>query len=100
MEPASTADMGRLGVFDPGGERLDQLDDLFADTETGAVSFAGVAIIRRGPRRRACGKELARRLSVRRGETLAADAEPSLFAQDDVPYPSPDTKKRRLTLCR
>jgi hypothetical protein len=82
------------------------------------VSFAGVAMIRRGRRRLVfvsltdasigsasvtvkCGKELARRApSVRHGETLPADAEPALFAHYDIPYLSPQTNRRRLTRCR
>jgi hypothetical protein len=105
-------------VFDPGGERIGPLIDLYADTGTGAVSFAGVAMIRRGRRRLVfvsltdasigpasvtvkCGKELARRApSVRRGETLPAAAEPALFAHYDIPYLSQETKGRRLALCR
>ena len=113
-----TADIVGRAVFDVGGERIDQLIDLYADTETGAVSFAGVAMIRRGGRRLVfvsrtdasigaasvtvkCGKELARRApSVRRGQTLPADAEPALFAHYDIPYLSPPTNTRRLTPCR
>jgi hypothetical protein len=105
-------------VVDPGGERIGQLIDLYADTGTGAVSFAGVAMIRRGRRRLVfvsltdasigpasvtvkCGKELARRApSVRYGETLPADAEPALFAHYGIPYLSPQTNRRRLALCR
>jgi hypothetical protein len=113
-----TADIVGRAVFDAGGERIGQLVDLYADTQTGEVCFAGVAMIRRGRRRLVfvsltdasidaasvivqCGKELARRApSVRMGETLPADAEPALFAHYEIPYASPDTQRRRLTLCR
>ncbi|HZC73005.1 MAG TPA: PRC-barrel domain-containing protein [Jatrophihabitans sp.] len=113
-----TADIVGRAVFDPGGERIGQLVDLYADTETGAVSFAGVAMIRRGRRRLVfvsltdasiepasvtvkCGKELARRAPyVRPGQTLPADTEPALFAHYDIPYQSPQTQERRLTPCR
>ena len=114
-----TADIVGRAVFDAGGERIGQLVDLYANTETGAVCFAGVAMMRRGRRRLVfvsltdarieaasvtvrCGKELARRApSVRIGETLPADAEPALFAHYDMPYLSPETKKgRRLAPCR
>jgi hypothetical protein len=73
-------------VFEPGGERIGQLIDLYADTGTGAIPFAGVAMIRRGRRRLVfvsltdasigpasvtvkCGKELARRAPRAAGPT-------------------------------
>jgi hypothetical protein len=44
-----TADIVGRAVFDASGEGIGQLVNLYADTETGAVSFAGVAMIRRTP---------------------------------------------------
>ena len=113
-----TADIVGHAVFDASGERLGQLVDLYADNDTGALCFAGVAMIRRGRRRLVfvslcdasigpasvtvkCGKQLARRApSVRPGETLSAEAEPALFAHYDITYPSAETTVRRLTRCR
>jgi hypothetical protein len=114
-ETGLIADIARRAVFAAGSERIGQLVDLYADSQTGAVVVAGVAMIRRGrlgacssPPHRAClrpasvtvrcGKELAcRGLSVRRGETLPVQAEPALFAHYDIPYASPDAQRRRLT---
>jgi hypothetical protein len=104
-----TADIVGRAVFDASGEGIGQLVNLYADTETGAVSFAGVAMTRRGRRRLVfvsltdasigpasvtvkCSKELARRApSVRHGETLPADAEPALLAhyvRHSIPVPA------------
>lgn len=112
-----TADILGHAVFDAGGERIGRLVELYTDSQTGAVSFAGVAMIRRGRRRLVfvpltgarteaatvivqCGKQLARRApSVRRGQALPADAEPALFAHYGIRYASPDAQ-RRLTPCR
>lgn len=112
-EAGLTADMTGRTVFGADGERLGELVDLYADTKTGAVTFAGVAMIRRGRRRTVSvslsdagiaagsvtvqwGKELARRApSVRMGQALPADAEPALFS-----YLSSRTHGRRLVPCR
>lgn len=103
---AAGFDTGVIGrvVLDAGGERIGQVSTLYLDLASGLVSFAGVAMIRRGRRRivfvpladatigRAsitvtCDKMLARRApSVRPGETLPADAEADLFAHYDMPY--------------
>ena len=102
-------------VLDARGERIGQLCSLYLDTETSAVSFGGVLMLRRGRRRIVlvplsgatvdadavtvkCGKELARRApSVRAGQLLPADAEPGLFAHYDMPY-SRHTNAPRLAL--
>jgi sporulation protein YlmC with PRC-barrel domain len=69
--------VGRV-VLDAGGERIGEVSSLYLDTDTNVVSFAGVAMTRRGRRRVVfvpldestlgsasitvrCGKELARR---------------------------------------
>lgn len=103
-------------VLDAAGAHIGQVSTLYVDVDTGAVSFAGVAMIRRGRRRivfmplvgatlrRAaltltCGKDLARRApSVRPGEALPADVEADLFAHFDMPYGSRSPSDgRRLT---
>jgi hypothetical protein len=102
-------------VLDAGGERIGQVSTLYLDLNTGAVAFAGVAIIRRGRRRVVfvpldgatlrpasitvtCGKLLARRApSIRPGETLPDGAEAGLFAHYGLPYaPRERTGGRRL----
>ena len=101
-------------VLDARGERIGQLADLYADVASGAVTFGGVSMLRRGRRRVVyvclndaqvspdsvtvkCGKDLARRApSVRPGETLSADAEQALFAHYDMPCPSADGTGHRL----
>jgi hypothetical protein len=107
--------LGRA-VVDAAGEHIGQVSALYLDRDTGVVSFAGVAMIRRGRRRIVlvplagatlgpasiavtCGKLLARRApSVRPGETLPSDAEPVLFAHYDMPYvPRKSSGGRRLT---
>jgi len=95
--------VGRV-VLDAGGERIGEVSALYVDTDTNVVSFAGVAMLRRGRRRVVfvplddstlgtasitvrCGKELARRApSIRPGEVLPADAEAELFAHYEIPY--------------
>ena len=111
-------DLLGLAVFAAGGERIGRLVDVYADIESGAVLFAGVAMVRRGRRRLVfvslagarlgrksvtvqCGKDLARRApSVRPGETLPADAEPALFAHYEIPYTTLDAQRARLRPCR
>ena len=102
-------------VFAASGERIGRLVDVYTDTESGAVLFAGVAMVRRGRRRLVfvsltgarleqgtvtvqCGKDLARRAPyVRPGETLRVDTEPALFAHYDMPYTTFDARRPRLT---
>jgi hypothetical protein len=103
-------------VLDAGGERIGQVSTLYVDTDTNLVSFAGVAMLRRGRRRVVfvpladatvskasitvrCGKELARRApSVRPGEVLPADAEAELFAHYEIPYAPVESRHgHRLT---
>jgi len=114
-----TTDIVGRKVLDARGERIGQLASLYLDTDTGAVSFAGVAMLRHGRRRLVfvpladatvapssvtvkCGKELARRSpSVRPGHSLPAEAEPALFAHYDLAYApagSPRRSGRRLAL--
>jgi hypothetical protein len=107
--------VGRV-VLDAGGERIGEVSSLYLDTDTNVVSFAGVAMLRRGRRRVVfvplddatlgtasitvrCGKELARRApSVRPGETLAVDAEAALFAHYELPYTPVESRRgHRLT---
>jgi hypothetical protein len=101
-------------VLDARGERIGHLADLYADVDSGAVTFGGVAMIRRGRRRIVyvclsdatvgphavtvkCGKDLARRApSVRPGEAMPLDAEQALFAHYDMPCPSADPTGHRL----
>jgi hypothetical protein len=101
-----TADIVGRAVLDPGGEGIGQLIDLYADTETGAVSFAGVAMIRRGRRRLVfvshasigpasvtvkCGKELARRapsVRPRRDATRRRRTGTVCSLQHSVPVPA------------
>jgi hypothetical protein len=101
-------------VLDARGERIGQLADLYADVGSGAVTFGGVSMLRRGRRRVVyvclddatvgpnsvtvkCGKDLARRApSVRPGETLTADDEQALFGHYDMPCPSADGTGHRL----
>ena len=113
----STVEFDKLlgrAVFDARGERIGQLTTLYIDPDTGAVSFGGVGMLRRGRRRIVlvplidatigsasitvkCGKELARRApSVRPGQMLPAEAEPGLFAHYDIPHVLEPTE-RRLT---
>lgn len=112
-----TSDIVGHTIFDASGQRIGQIVDLYADSETGAVSFAGVVTLRRGRRRKVfvsltdaslgpasvtvkCGRELARRAPfVRPGQTLPADAEPRLFAHYDLPHPAEHTTRRWLTPC-
>lgn len=108
-----TALLGRL-VLDGRGERLGHLASVYTDTHTDTVSFAGVAMIRRGRRRivfvplagarvtaesitLCCGKQLARRApSVQVGHLLPAAAEPALFTHYDLPYTPTAGGTRRL----
>ena len=103
-----TADIVGRAVLDPGGEGIGQLIDLYADTETGEVSFAGVAMIRRGRRRLVfvsltdarigpasvtvkCGKELARRapsVRPRRDATRRRRTGTVCSLQHSVPVPA------------
>lgn len=112
-----TGDIAGRAVLAAGGERIGRLVDMYADIESGAVLFAGVALVRRGRRRLVlvslagarlgrgsvtvqCGKDLARRApSIRPGERLTAAAEPALFAHYDIPYGGSD-ERPRLRLCR
>lgn len=107
-----------LAVFAAGGGPIGRLVDVCADIESGAVLFAGVAMVRRARRRLVfvslagarvgrksftvqCGRDLARHApSTRPGQTRPADAEPELFAQYDIPYPSLDSPRARLRPCR
>lgn len=113
-----TGDIAGRAVYAASGERIGQLVDTYADIESGAVLFAGVAMVRRGRRRLVfvslagarlgrgsvtvqCGKDLARRApSVRPGEKLSAEAEPALFAHYDIPYTTSDGQRPRLSPCR
>lgn len=109
--------VGRV-VLDAGGERIGHVSTLYVDTDTDVVSFAGVAMLRRGRRREVfvplydatlgtasitvrCGKELARRApSVRPGELLPAEAEAALFAHYEIPYTPVESRhgdRHRLT---
>jgi hypothetical protein len=107
--------VGRV-VLDAGGKRIGEVSSLYVDTDTNELSFAGVAMSRRGRRRVVfvplddatlgtasitvrCGKELARRApSVRPGEVLPVDAEAALFAHYEIPYaPSDAQPGHRLT---
>lgn len=109
-----TGDLVGRDVFAASGERLGQLVDLYADIETDAVAFAGVAMLRHGRRRHVfvslagarlgpasvtvqCGKDLARRAPyVRPGEVLPADAEQALFVHYEIPYIATDSQQLRL----
>jgi hypothetical protein len=115
MNPGFDADVVGREVLDAGGEHIGQVSSLYRDADTGEVSFAGVAMLRRGRRRvvfvplddallsRAsitvrCGKQLARRApSVRPGEMLGAEAEADLFAHYEIAYlPAEAADRRRL----
>ena len=105
-------DVGRE-VLDAAGQRIGTVSELYLDVDTGAVSFAGVRMIRRGRRRTVlvplvgatlrgtsvsviCGRQLARQApTVRPGEMLPADAEPGLFAHFDMPYRSGSRSRGR-----
>jgi hypothetical protein len=107
----STDIVGRK-VLDARGERIGHLASLYLDTDTGTVSFAGVAMLRHGRRRLVfvpladatvgpsavtvkCGKELARRSpSVRPGHSLPAETEPALFAHYDLAYAPAGSRPR------
>jgi len=114
-----TTDIVGRKVLDARGERIGQLASLYLDTDTGMVSFAGVAMLRRCRRRLVfvpladatvapssvtvkCGKELARRCpSVRSGHALPAEVEPALFAHYDLAYAPAGSRRgtgRRLAL--
>jgi sporulation protein YlmC with PRC-barrel domain len=112
---AIDADTVGRAVLDARGERIGQLSDLYADVDSGKVSFGGVTLVRHGRRRVVfvaladatvspnavtvkCGKDLARRApSVRPGESLPAEAEQALFAHYDIPWAASDRVARRLT---
>ena len=109
----TNAMLGRA-VFDGLGERLGNLAALFSDTDTDAIAFASVAMLRRGRRRLVfvplvgariepdaitlrCGKQLVCRApSVQAGHPLPADVEPTLFAHYDLPYTPATGAARRL----
>jgi hypothetical protein len=101
-------------VLDAAGHLLGRLDSLFRDLDDPAVTFAAVAMIRRGRRRlvfvplvdatvrRAsvtlrCGAELARRApQIRPGRSLPADLEGDLYRHYDIPYHARENATGRL----
>jgi len=113
MPDITNAMLGRA-VFDGRGERLGNLAALYADTDTDAIAFASVAMLRRGRRRLVfvplvgariepdsitlrCGKQLVCSApSTQAGHPLPADAEPTLFAHYDLPYTPATSAARRL----